>query len=50
MAWTEPRLDLNPIEHLWDKLERRIRKQKPPPKAEADCFKQIEKSIPKSYP
>ena len=40
MAWPEP--DLNPIEHSWDELERRIRKQKPPPKTKAELFRLLQ--------
>ena len=51
MKWPGQSPDLNPIEHLWDKLERRIRKQKPPPKSEAELFRLLQKEweeIPES--
>ena len=51
MKWPGQSPDLNPIEHLWDELERRIRKQKPPPKSEAELFRLLQKEweeIPES--
>ena len=49
MKWPGQSPDLNPIEHLWDKLERRIRKQKPPPKSEAELFRFLQKESQKLY-
>src|SRR6185312_3255214 len=51
MKWPGQSPDLNPIEHLWDELERRIRKQKPPPKTEAELFRLLQtewEQIPKN--
>ena len=42
IKWPGQSPDPNPIEHLWDKLERRIRKQKPPPKTEAELFRLLQ--------
>jgi hypothetical protein len=33
-------LDLNPIEHLWDQLDKRVRQRKPPPQT-LDQFRQM---------
>ena len=31
MEWPAENPDLNPIEHIWDLLERRLRRHLPPP-------------------
>jgi transposase len=31
LPWPSKSLDLNPIEHLWDRLDKRVRQRKPPP-------------------
>ena len=49
MQWPGQSPDLNPIEHLWDKLERRIRQQDPPPTSEkklAEILQKEWKKIP----
>ena len=42
MKWPGQSPDLNPIEHSWDELERRIRKQKPLPKTKAELFRLLQ--------
>jgi transposase len=31
LTWHSKSLDLNPIEHLWDELDKRVRQRQPPP-------------------
>jgi len=38
LPWTAQSPDLNPIEHLWDELERRLRARKVPPKNEDELY------------
>ena len=38
LEWPPQSPDLNPIEHLWDELERRFRKNKFRPKNKAELF------------
>jgi transposase len=38
LSWPAQSPDLNPIEHLWDELERRVRKRIPLPKNETELF------------
>ena len=49
MQWPGQSPDLNPIEHLWDELERCIRQQDPPPTSEkklAEILQEEWKKIP----
>jgi transposase len=38
LPWPSKLLDLNPIEHLWDQLDKRERQQQPPPQT-LDTFR-----------
>ena len=40
LPWPSKSLDLNPIEHLWDQLDKRVRQRKPPPQT-LDQFRQM---------
>ena len=42
MDWPSNSSDLNPIENLWDKLERQVRKRIPLPTSEAELFSFLE--------
>lgn len=43
LEWPSQSPDLNPIEHLWDELERRIRRDKVKPKNKAELFAALER-------
>ena len=42
LPWPAQSPDLNPIEHLWDELERRVRRRIPLPTSEAELFSFLE--------
>lgn len=51
LPWNANSPDLNPIEHLWDELGRRIRQNQPPPKTLAEQLQNLPQewnSIPQS--
>jgi len=43
LPWPAQSPDMNPIEHLWDELERRIRSCKPLPKSKEDLWQMLQK-------
>lgn len=43
LPWPSQSPDLNPIEHIWDELERRIRKHIPLPSSESELFDLLQK-------
>ena len=43
LEWPSQSPDLNPIEHLWDELERKIRRDKVKPKNKAELFAALER-------
>ena len=43
LEWPSQSPDLNPIEHLWDELERRVRRDKVKPKNKAELFAAVER-------
>ena len=50
--WPSQSPDLNPIEHLWDELERRIRKRNPLLKNKSKLIAALQEEweqIPKTY-
>ena len=36
LPWPAYSLDINPIEHVWDHLDRRVRSRQPPPRNHAE--------------
>ena len=48
LPWSSKSPDLNPIEHLWDQLDKRVRQRQPPSQTLRQMLQQEWRTIPRN--